>query len=265
LHTCAKIIAENYNGIFPRTYKELIQLPGIGPYTAAAIASIAFQEPVAVVDGNVFRVLARVFEIDEDIASPKGKILFTKKANDLIDRQQPDFFNQAMMEFGAIHCTPQNPKCEECIFSKHCVANLKGIQKLLPVKSKKLKVINRFFSYIIPKTKNKIWMKQRIEKDIWHGLYDFYLIETSRAVSSKKIMETTPIFKNMILHSETKKITHLLSHQKLHIKFLEFSLSDSEENRLKKIGLKPFSTHQVDLLPKPIIIQRYLKGEIDKF
>ncbi len=262
LHKCAKIVAEDFNGSFPNSYNELIKLPGIGPYTAAAIASIAFQEPVAVVDGNVFRVLSRIFEIEEDIASPQGKILFTKKANELIDAQQPDFFNQALMEFGALHCLPKNPGCDECIFSKQCGANQKGLQKILPVKSKKLKVKSRFFYYIILKTKGKILMKQRSEKDIWHGLYDFYLIETSKAVRSKKIIALDPLFKNSEIISETKKVTHLLSHQKLHIKFIEVSLPGVKEFVLKKAGLKLFAQTRINSLPKPIIIQRYLNGAI---
>ncbi len=258
LHRCAQTIHEKFNSEFPSTYHELIPLPGIGPYTAAAIASIAFKEPVAVVDGNVFRVLARVFGMDEDIASNQGKILFTRKANELIDNKRPDLFNQAMMEFGALHCAPQNPKCDECIFSKQCVANQKGMQKLLPIKLKKTKVRNRYFYYFILKVKDKIFMRHRNEKDIWQGLYDFYLIEKSKNTKIKKIIEADLILKNAAIRYESKKLTHLLSHQKLHIKFIEAEVSKNVVARLQKLGLKPFDRKQVNKLPKPIIIQRYL-------
>lgn len=258
LHRCAQTIHEKFNNYFPSTYGELIQLPGIGPYTAAAIASLAFKESVAVVDGNVFRVLARVFGVAEDIASNQGKILFAKKANELIDHQRPDLFNQAIMEFGALHCTPQNPKCDECIFSKHCVANQKGIQKLLPIKLKKTKVRNRYFYYFILKSKDKIFMRQRNEKDIWHGLYDFYLIEKSKKASLKKIIESDSVIKKSILQFEGKEITHLLSHQKLHIKFIEADVSKGKLLSLKKSGFKLFREGDLKKLPKPIVIQRYL-------
>lgn len=258
LHRCAQTIHQKFNNSFPPTYEGLVHLPGIGPYTAAAIASLAFKEPVAVVDGNVFRVLARVFGMDEDIASNQGKIHFAKKANELIDQDRPDLFNQAMMEFGALHCTPQNPKCDVCIFSKQCAANQKGIQKLLPVKLKKTKVRNRYFYYFILKSKDKIFMHQRDQKDIWHGLYDFYLIEKSKNTNIARVIEADPIAKGVLIKSESKKITHILSHQKLHIKFIEAEVSKDVVVRLKKLGLNPCDKKQINKLPKPIIIQRYL-------
>lgn len=260
LHRCAQTIHQKFNNHFPTTYNELVHLPGIGPYTAAAIASLAFKKQVAVVDGNVFRVLARVFGIEEDIASNQGKILFTKRANELIDHQRPDLFNQAMMEFGALHCTPQNPNCEECIFSKQCIANQKGIQKLLPVKLKKTKVRNRYLYYFILKLKDKIFMRHRNGKDIWQGLYDFYLIERSKNTNVKKLIEENFDTKRISIKSESKKITHLLSHQKLNIKFIEAEISKETARDMKKLGLAPFDKRQIGKLPKPIVIQRYLNS-----
>jgi len=181
LHRCAKQVVEKFNGHFPNSFNELTKLPGVGDYTAAAIASIAFREPVAVVDGNVYRVLARVFGIEKDIASGEGKKYFFSLANKLIDKTRPDLFNQALMEFGALHCLPKNPKCGECIFSKSCNANQRNLQAVLPVKSKKLKIKTRYFYYFILINKNKVLLKRRTEKDIWQGLNDFYLIETTRS------------------------------------------------------------------------------------
>jgi len=122
LHKCANAVVRDYDGHFPNNYQALLKLPGIGTYTAAAIASIAFLEPVAVVDGNVFRVLARVFGIDDDISTPDGKHRFFSFANELISKTHPDDFNQGMMEFGATWCLPVNPKCSECIFRRSCAA-----------------------------------------------------------------------------------------------------------------------------------------------
>lgn len=258
LHKCAQTVVEKFDGRFPQKYTELITLPGIGPYTAAAIASFSFKEPVAVVDGNVFRVLSRVFGMEDDIASNQGKGTFTKKANELIDQKQPDLFNQALMEFGALHCLPQNPKCDDCIFSKHCVANQRSLQKILPIKSKKTKVRNRYLYYFILRSGEKIFMRQRMEKDIWQGLFDFYLVEKPKNTNTKKIVEADRVLSQSELVKESKTVIHILSHQKLHIKFLEMNLGKKGSSVLKKLGLKPFSTGEVNKLPKPIVIQRYL-------
>jgi A/G-specific adenine glycosylase len=260
LHKCAQTISQKLKGQFPEKYSELISLPGIGPYTAAAVASFAFREPVAVVDGNVFRVLSRVFGMEEDIATSHGKTNFTKKANELIDVQQPDLFNQGLMEFGALHCAPQNPKCEECIFSKQCIANQKSLQKLLPVKSKKAKIRNRYLFYFIFKWNDQIFMKQRTTKDIWKGLYDFYVVESPKHLSTKKIIQSFNLLKTTSIKSESKKLIHLLSHQRLNIKFIEIEVTKNQHAWLKKLGLKPFRASEVKKLPKPIIIHRYLNA-----
>ncbi|HEY0769642.1 MAG TPA: A/G-specific adenine glycosylase, partial [Sphingobacteriaceae bacterium] len=147
LQKCAQTIVEKYSRKFPRTYAELISLPGIGEYTAAAIASISFNEKVAVVDGNVFRVLSRVFGIDTPINSAEGKKGFSKLANDLIHETAPADYNQGLMEFGALFCTPKNPKCEECVFRKSCHAFQNGLQQQLPVKLKSKASRKRYFYY----------------------------------------------------------------------------------------------------------------------
>jgi A/G-specific adenine glycosylase len=256
LHACARVVASEQNGKFPDNYKDLLKLKGIGPYTAAAIASFAFKEPVAVVDGNVFRVLSRVFGMEADITTPKAKDLFTKKANELISKDRPDLFNQAMMEFGALQCVPKNPKCEECIFSKSCVARKHELQNVLPIKSKKVKVRNRYFYYFVVRYKNKVLMKKREAKDIWQGLYDFYLIETKRSKKVSELLKTDPEFKGSTKTNESKIYKHVLSHQKLVVRFVEMELENIQT--LKPTELKWFTDREIAALPKPILIANYM-------
>jgi A/G-specific adenine glycosylase len=193
LHKCAKVIAESLNGKFPDNYEALKELPGVGDYTAAAIASISFYEPVAVVDGNVYRVLARLHGIETPINSPDGRKVFCTLANTLVSTVNPDLHNQAMMEFGATFCTPQNPKCEQCPFLNCCVAAQRRLQHLLPVKLKLKKAKNRYFDYLVFKKGKSLLMKKRVEKDIWHGLYDFPLLESKKPVSLKTLLKKEAI------------------------------------------------------------------------
>jgi A/G-specific adenine glycosylase len=260
LHRCAKEIVKNFNGEFPNSFEGLKGLHGVGPYTAAAIASIAFHESVAVVDGNVFRVLARVFGIEKDIASDEGKKYFFSLANKLIDESKPDLFNQAIMEFGALHCLPKNPKCDECIFSKNCEANQRNLQGLLPVKSKKLKVRTRYFYYFVIHSKKKIFMHRRTEKDIWQGLYDFYLIETKRTQKTDTLIKEDKFLTKSTIIRESEVYKHILSHQKLKVKFIdvEKSLSKKDETITLSLALKKFTLKEISKLPKPILIDRFL-------
>ena len=260
LHACAKKVRDELGGIFPPTFEELKKLPGIGTYTAAAIASLAFREPVAVVDGNVYRVLARVFGIDLDIMSNQGKAYFFEKANELIDKQQPDLFNQALMEFGALHCIPKNPKCDSCIFIKTCIAYQKDQQRLLPVKAKKQKIKKRYFTYIIIEHRGRLLMHKREQGDIWNGLYDFFLIEKSRLLNPEKLL---------LEHSELKAVDptevstvfkHVLSHQHLMTRFVWIKFSNDEllKKFMEKNELAFYSKKQVANLPKPTLVTRFL-------
>ncbi len=260
LHRCAKHIVKKSEGRFPGSYQELVKLSGVGPYTAAAIASIAFREPVAVVDGNVFRVLSRIFGIETDIASSEGKKYFTWLANQLVDKARPGLFNQAVMEFGALHCLPKNPQCAACIFSKRCEANQKNLQSLLPVKSKKLKVRTRYFYYFIIRKGNKILLRKRKERDIWQGLYDFYLIEPLRKQRPETLIAKDQLLSKGILLRKSKMHKHILSHQKLLVKFaeVELSMTKKKESHTKQLGLRFFTSKEVARLPKPILIAKYL-------
>lgn len=261
LHACAKKIVTDYNGQFPTSYNELKELPGIGSYTAAAIASISFREPVAVVDGNVFRVLARVFGIDKDIASNEGKKYFFSKANELIPSDQPDVFNQAIMEFGALHCTPKNPKCESCPFNRNCFANQKSLQKILPVKSPKQKVKKRYFTYFVISYEGKLLMRKRKPGDIWNGLYDFYLIESKKQQKPIDLIKSEKELAKLIVEDVSSNYKQVLSHQQLNTRFVSCSIKTTKSIQplLKSDELKFYSIKQIEKLPKPILINRFLK------
>lgn len=262
LHRCAKMVREKYNSVFPSRYEELLQLPGIGSYTAAAIASIAFNQKVAVVDGNVYRVLARLFGVTTDISSTEGKKQFSKLANELVSADHPSDHNQAVMEFGAMHCTPMQAKCSTCPFIKKCVAYARGIVDQLPVKEKKMTKRTRFFYYFILRDGTRIAMKKRTGRDIWNGLYEFYLVESD---SEKKL---TQVVKNDALLSclgtnvkEVGSMKHVLTHQVLHIRFFE---TDVIKENLTKTGkllgdLAFISAKKATEMPKPIAITRYLE------
>ena len=261
LHQCAKLVVKNFKGHFPSSFEGLMRLPGIGQYTAAAIASIAFRLPVAVVDGNVFRVLARLFGIEKDISSTEGKDYFFSLANSLIDPVRPDLFNQAVMEFGALQCLPRNPKCADCIFSKSCLANQKNLQSELPLKSKKPKIKTRYFYYFVIRDKNKTLMKQRQAKDIWQGLNDFYLIETSRQEKPASVIRNDKILSKVALSNESKIYRHVLTHQRLVVRFItaRYSPTKKQEQDIQKSGLKWYTAKRLEQIPKPILIERFLK------
>lgn len=264
LHTCAKRVVEDYNSHFPDSYKELLKLPGIGKYTAAAIASFAFKEAVAVVDGNVYRVLARIFAITSDISEPSAYKEFYSLAQELIDSEQPDTFNQALMEFGALHCTPQKPLCIYCPLQRICQAYKLNMQKELPVKKKRIKIKERYFHYfLIHSGDGKILMKKRTARDIWQGLYDFYLHEASslldlHAINDLLLQQLQ--LKNSILFEESEVFQHQLTHQRLHVKFFEIKSSAvAIESLLKaQAELELFSLTEIEALPKPVLITNYL-------
>jgi A/G-specific adenine glycosylase len=249
LHKCAKHVMADYAGSFPNLFEGLKKLPGIGDYTAAAIASFSFKEVVPVVDGNVYRVLARVFGIDTSINSPKAKKEFFELAQRLISTEQPDIFNQAVMEFGALHCTPQNPGCDECPFSKQCVAKTRNLQKQLPVKEKKIKVRKRYFYYRVYQQDKKLALNMREGKDIWHGLYDFDLVESEKPLT-KVGLEKKSGKKKFEISEEYK---HVLSHQVIYARFI--LLSTKPKNK----DLQFFTLKKIGELPKPVLISKFLK------
>jgi A/G-specific adenine glycosylase len=260
LHRCAKEVAQAPGAKFPSTYETLKELPGIGDYTAAAIASFAFNQPVAVVDGNVYRVLSRIFGLHHDIAKPAGKRLFAQLANELISKDKPGKHNQAVMEFGALQCLPRNPKCGDCPFSKLCIARIRDLQADLPFKSVKPKAKKRFFHYIIIRHGSSMLMKRRSEKDIWHGLYDFHLIESKSRRKTETMVKASEWFQPGTRIAVSRSVRHLLTHQELFVAFAEIEIKTSQEfDRLaRELGLQSYSYKHIESLPKPILIHQYL-------
>jgi A/G-specific adenine glycosylase len=259
LHKCAKAVVTLHAGTFPKTYEALLALPGIGGYTAAAIASIAFRQPVAVVDGNVFRVLSRLFGIDTPINSPEGKRNFTSLANELIPTERPDTHNQAVMEFGALFCTPKNPSCETCIFQKSCFAFSRKLQEQLPVKLKQKTSRKRYFYYIVLEHKKSLLMRKREQKDIWLGLFDFHLIEKNRPIKPEKILledDVKKIIEKGARITISKNYKHILTHQTIFSRFIIV-----KSNR-KIIPVQEnhsfYSLQQIAGLPKPVLVSRFL-------
>lgn len=265
LHACAQEIVEKHNGKFPHTYQELLKLKGVGAYTAAAIASFAFNETVPVVDGNVYRVLGRVFGIYVDISSTQGQKKFREQAEALVPQGKAAIYNQAIMEFGALQCTPTNPACLLCPLSSICYAFQHGKQRELPVKIKKTKVRTRFLHYLVIRYEDKLWMKQRDTDGIWAGLYDFHLIETAQAASLDALND--PLLRTLLNQHETVKVSsvyrHLLTHQQLQVVFYTFTLAAIPEGiKDKNNRLHAYSVQQVEDLPKPILIDNFLQKEI---
>jgi A/G-specific adenine glycosylase len=226
LHHTSKIITDKYKGKFPEAYEDVLALKGVGDYTAAAIVSFAYNKPYAVVDGNVYRVLSRVFGITTPIDSSKGKKEFYQLANELIDKKDPGLFNQAIMEFGAMQCKPANPDCANCPLNTMCFAFAKKRVAELPIKEKKTKVRNRYFNYIILNHKGNIAINKRGVNDIWANLYDFPLIETDKELSEEEFLSSST-WKKMIRKNKysVKSVSvmpkHILSHQKIYARFWE--------------------------------------------
>ncbi|HMU45598.1 MAG TPA: A/G-specific adenine glycosylase [Chitinophagaceae bacterium] len=187
----AKYISKELKGVFPDDYNSIKSLKGVGPYTAAAISSFAFNLLYPVVDGNVYRVLARIFGINEPIDNTNGKKIFNFLAEELIDKREPGRYNQAIMDFGATICKPQAPLCDTCIFKKQCYAFLNKNTGQLPVKEKRIKIKERWFYYLVLEYKNTIAIRQRKEKDIWRDLYEFPLIELKKKINPGKLINTT--------------------------------------------------------------------------
>jgi A/G-specific adenine glycosylase len=257
MHKTAQIIAFDLNGNFPNNYNDLLKLKGIGEYTAAAIASFAFNEVVPVVDGNVYRVLARYFNVETDIASSSARKEFTALAKELIPNDNPALFNQAIMEFGALQCVPKNPNCEICIFNSSCAALQKKKVAELPVKLKKTKVTDKFFNYLIFLDDSETTLiNKRTEKGIWHNLYEFPIIETENEIDfdvlSKLVHENyyNLEIKDISIYNENQ-IIHKLSHQKLHINFYKVEVSKKLNNGIELDSLRNY--------PFPIVIYNFIE------
>jgi len=260
LHAAAKYISDDLNGIFPTNYLEIKKLKGVGDYTAAAISSFAFDEVQAVVDGNVYRVLARFFGIEKDITSNEGKKEFRELAQKLIDKKQPAIYNQSIMEFGALQCVPKNPNCKVCPLQDKCTAFEKNTIAKLPLKGKKTVVKDRFMHYFVFVNENKKnemdsekkgLVKKRQEGDIWQGLYDFFVIEFQEKdkknfepIKELQIQlendnfemnndEKTNLKKQLKSTHESIIFKHQLSHRTLYAKFYTIEIKDTIKDTIK--------------------------------
>lgn len=228
----AKYISEERGGLFPKTYEEILALKGVGDYTAAAIGSFAYNLPHAVLDGNVFRVLSRIFGIEIPIDTTQGKKTFSALAQAILPKTEAGEYNQAIMDFGATVCKP-SPVCHDCFFQSRCVAYREGKQSLLPVKEKKTVLKKRWLNYFIVQYGDEVLIQQRTAKDIWHGLYQFVLIETEKAAKAKKLLqlfEEEYGIENYAVTEEWQTQQHL-SHQSVCFHFFRLALK-----RKKKVN-----------------------------
>lgn len=232
LHAAAK----SMNGVFPKTYPEVRALKGVGDYTAAAICSFAYNMPYAVVDGNVYRVLSRYLGIDTPIDSTEGKKLFAAVADELLDKKNPALYNQAIMDFGAIQCSPQSPNCMFCPLASGCSALAGGMVAQLPVKQHKTKTTNRYFNYIYVRMGAYTLINKRTGNDIWKNLFEFPLIETPEAVSEEEI-PALPEFRAMFAEGETpiirlvcRDVKHVLSHRVIYANFYMVDLPENSQS-----------------------------------
>lgn len=261
LHATAKYIAYNLNSVFPSTYQDIIKLKGVGAYTAAAIASFAYKLPHAVVDGNVYRVLSRYFGIETAIDTTQGKKEFAKLAQDLLKKSKPDTYNQAIMDFGATHCTPKLPKCTSCVYKSNCVAhNTQKIDKL-PFKSKKITKKERFFNFLIINIGDVVLIQKREEKDIWRNLYQFPLIETTKLEDT---IEASLFWKSITqnsckLHKKSKPYQQILTHRKIKAIFWEIELKEIPAIMEKTLIAVPRNSLKQYAFPK--IVNLYLQDK----
>lgn len=262
MHLTAKDIVENHNGAFPDEYTELIKLKGVGDYTASAIASISFNKNTPVLDGNVFRVLARLFGISESTQTKAGKDIFKNKAKELISNHNPGNFNQALMEFGSLQCTPLNPNCSICPLVSSCFAYEHDLVNNLPAKKQKNKKTIRYFNYLYIINGDNTFIEKRTTKDIWKLLYQISLIETNELLSFSDLIKNKTfkdLFANITPTIDTDyiDIKHVLSHQKIYSRFYRIkidNINDRINNTYIKVPIEGLSDYSM-----PVLLVKYFK------
>lgn len=258
LHAAAKYILLYYAGKFPTQYKDVLNLKGVGEYTAAAIMSFAYDKPYATVDGNVFRVLSRIFGVEDFIDTGSGKKIFTTLANELIDQNHPAIYNQAIMDFGSLQCVPKSPDCLSCPFVSSCFAYNKGVVELLPQKKGKVVTRDRFFNYLDIRVREKSFLRKREDNDIWKGLYEFPLIETSSKMQFNDLASTFEYVKMLegIKEIELVKVfesKHVLSHQIIFASFYQLRVGSFKDERFVAVDTTDLDKYGVSRL-----IEKYL-------
>ena len=258
----ANYISTELGGVFPKSHKEILSLKGVGSYTAAAISSFAYNQPHAVLDGNVFRVLARIFDIEIPIDSTKGKVFFSSLAQTLLPVKRAGEYNQAIMDFGATICKPL-PECSICFFNTRCQAFLQNKQQLLPVKLKQISIKERWFNYLILRHKSKIAIRQRTGKDIWQNLFEFLLIESNKKTALKKqllLFQKNYDLKEVRYSIEKDPIDlkQRLSHQIIHFQIIRAEISKTS---LPK-DIIWVDVTELKNYPFPRTLQQYIQDQI---
>lgn len=262
LQAAARQVVDDFGGVFPREYEAIRSLKGVGDYTAAAIASLAFGLPYAVLDGNVYRVISRVFGIEAPIDTPAGKKEIMEALEAVFDRKHPAEFNQAIMEFGALHCTPRSPGCADCVLADQCLALANGRVEALPVKSKTTRIRDRYFYYLVLEKGDTVYLEKREAGDIWTGLFQFPLLETESEMPLTAL-ENWPELQKMAgrdfrLADMSEQYKHVLSHQRLYARFLRIRPGK---------GFRPAASwravekERVETYAVPRLIHRYLEDE----
>ena len=263
MHETAKSIYLDYQGVFPRRYEDVLALKGVGSYTAAAIVSLAWNQPYPVIDGNVYRVLGRLFAIDVPYDTGKGKKLYEELAYSLMDSQQAGLHNQAIMEFGALQCVPQKPDCSICPLQNTCLSFLSGVPHHFPVKQHIIKVRKRYFNYFFILHEGNTYLSHRTKKDIWEGLFEFPLIETAHSMNLEELCETETFKK--LFHNTGKttfsiasdEVKHVLTHQTLHTKFYKAEIQKDNAYLKKYIKVPP---EKIDDYAVSRLIHRFLES-----
>ena len=264
LHKAAKQVLEHFRGVFPTHHAEVLSLSGIGAYTAAAICSIAYNQPFAVVDGNVYRVLSRLFAIDTAIDSGEGVKQFASLAKNLLDADNPGLHNQALMEFGALQCVPVLPNCSICPLQSVCKAYKTDSQGQFPVKSQKVKVKERFFNYLVVEFNQNVFIQKRISKDIWRNLFEFPLIETDKLLTHDELLENSDFrvlfqdLKSVNIQNVSKPYRHILTHRIINAQFFKIIISErnTELENFIEVPVSNLANYAVSRL-----IELYLESE----
>lgn len=269
LHATAKEVVNKHLGSFPSTYQGLLSLPGVGPYTAAAIASFCFGLPYAVVDGNVMRVLTRIHGIIDPIDQPKTRKQLDALANQLLSQRDPATHNQAVMEFGAMLCKPSNPDCQICPFSETCVALRKGIVNQLPMKSSKTKIRDRFFNYLVFNHQNQLLLKKRTDAGIWQELHEPPIMESTKLLTEQEMRETE-LWKKLIGNRKNSIVDiiepkpHKLSHQTIHSRFFIVE-GGYNQNTISDEGLLIVNEKDLNKYAVPRLIEQVFTSHFEDY
>jgi len=259
LHFTAKVIVNNFNSVFPSDFETILSLKGIGNYTAAAIASIAFNLPNATVDGNVYRVLTRFFGISTPIDSEKGKSEIQQIANSILPESNAGFHNQALMEFGALQCVPKSPDCKLCPLNHSCYASKNNLTSQLPVKTVKIKQRTRYFYYYIIESQDSLLLQKRTGNDIWKNLHQFPLIESEKELSELEILNLKIPFlkcRSINFKSVSPPVKHVLTHQTIYARFIQIETESDCVNHTNFIRVNKKDIYKFAV---PKLLEQYIK------